>query len=131
MNAADLKSIFSEARPVIEQMIDAAEVLAGLREVATAKGLDWSQIKALVKAQVMDERDGGDGKRVKAIIERADNAAAYSDMLGLAKMNEKNYFAKTPEPHSRAETPAGESFSVGQYDGLDIPPFLRRAGGGV
>jgi hypothetical protein len=49
--ASDLKGIVSEARPLIEQWLDIAETMSGLREAATEKGLDWSQIKALVKAR--------------------------------------------------------------------------------
>lgn len=92
--ARDLKAIVAEARPLIESWLDIAEQMSGLREAATAKGLDWSQVKALVKAQVQDDRDGtGEGKRVRRIVERADFASAYADMLGLsdrANLNEKN-----------------------------------------
>lgn len=84
-----LKEIFTEARPLIEQWLDAAEQIAALREVATAKGLDWSQLKALIKAQIQDERDEkGGSKRVKRIVEKAEFASAYAGMLGLANINE-------------------------------------------
>jgi hypothetical protein len=69
-----------------------AEQIAALREVATAKGLDWSQLKALMKAQIQDEREeSGDGKRVRKIVEKAEFASAYADMLGLANINENNF----------------------------------------
>lgn len=94
LSSADLKKIVAEARPLIEQQIDLTEQVAGLREVVTAAGGDWSQLKALVKAQIQDERDdAGDGKRVRKILDKADYAQGYADMLGLAKMNEKNSFA--------------------------------------
>lgn len=72
---------------------------------------DWSQFKALVKAQVQDERDGsGEGKRVKKIIERADYASAYADMLGFGKMNENEKTrssSSAPQPAARrAERPS-------------------------
>jgi hypothetical protein len=90
----DLRNIVTEARPLVEQWLDLAEQFAALRDVATAKGLDWGQIKALLKAQVQDERDGGDGKRVNKIIDKAEYASTYADMLGMGrvKLNENNYF---------------------------------------
>lgn len=88
-SSTDLRNIFSEARPLIEQQLGLAVQIAALRDVATTKGLDWSQIKALVKAQVQDELDEkGGGKRVKAIVAKAEHASAYADMLGLGQMNE-------------------------------------------
>lgn len=143
MKASDLKALVSEARPVIERMLDDAEVLAGFREAATEKGIDWSQVKGLVKAQILDERAGdGEGKRVNAIIERADNASAYADLLGLAKMNENNFSAEPSQPHNQIEKGADRPVSLplqtdggtmhhdrgfaGRSDDLSIPPFLRR-----
>jgi hypothetical protein len=91
----DLRNIVTEARPLVEQWLDLAEQFAALRDAATAKGLDWGQIKALLKAQVQDERDGGDGKRVNKIIDKAEFASTYADMLGMGrvKLNENNYSA--------------------------------------
>jgi hypothetical protein len=94
LTSEQLKKIVTEARPLIEQQLDLTEQVAGLREVVTSHGGDWSQLKALVKAQIQDERDeAGDGKRVRKILDKADYAQGYADMLGLAKMNEKNSFA--------------------------------------
>ena len=93
-SSSDLKAIYTEAYPLIEQQLDLADLIAGLREKATAIGLDWSQIKALLKAQIQDERDETGGrKRVRKIIDKAEHASAYADMLGLANMNEKNFSA--------------------------------------
>lgn len=104
--AAQLRQIVTEARPLVEQWLDIAEQMAGLRDHATGCGFDWSQIKALVKAQVQDDRDEtGSGRHVERIIERADNATSYADMLGLAKMNEKNSFAD--EAAGKPATPVG------------------------
>lgn len=96
MTSSDLKKIFGTARPLVEQWLDIGEQIASLREVATAQGLDWSAVKALLKAQIQDERDdSGDGKRVRKLLERAESAAAYADMLGLGQnMNEKIYFSE-------------------------------------
>ena len=93
--SAALKEVFAAAKPLVADWLDIAEQMAALRDAATAKGLDWSQVKALVKAQVQDERDeNGDGKRVKRIVEKAEFASAYADMLGLANMNEENFSAE-------------------------------------
>lgn len=87
-----LRDVFEAGRPLIEQWLDVAEQIAALRNVATERGLDWSQVKQLLKAQIQDERDGsGEGKRVRRIVEKAEFASAYADMLGLAKMNEKSF----------------------------------------
>jgi hypothetical protein len=91
-----LRAIFGAGRPLVEQSLDLTEQMASLREDATAKGFDWSQIKALLKAQIQDERD--DGHRVKRIIEKADFATAYADMLGLGKVNENKCFSTPHNP---------------------------------
>lgn len=85
-----LREICTEARPLIEQHLDIAAQLVALRELATAKGLEWSSVKGLLKAQIEDERDeSGDGKRVRKIVEKAEFASAYADMLGF-NINEEN-----------------------------------------
>lgn len=91
-SAKDLREVVSAARPLIEQWLDIAEQIAALRDMATDRGLDWSQIKALVKAQVQDER-AGDTKRVQRIIEKAEFASAYADMLGLSEKVNENIFS--------------------------------------
>lgn len=109
-NATDLRNIFAAGRPLVERWLDLAEEFAALRDAATEKGLDWSQVKALLKAQVQDERDGtGENKRVKRIIERAEYASSYAHLLGLgvpAKMNENNFSAaREAEPKPATTTP--------------------------
>lgn len=97
-SSAALKEVFAVGRPLIEQWLDVAEQIAALRDVATDRGLDWSQLKALMKAQIQDERDDtGEGKRVKRIVEKAEFASAYADMLGLANMNENNFSPEMDE----------------------------------
>lgn len=85
--ASDVRGFFEEGRKLVEQDLDIAEQFKALRDAARVKNVDWSQIKALLKAQILDERDGTD-KRVRAIVEKADCASAYADMLGLG--SEKN-----------------------------------------
>lgn len=91
LSATQLRQVTSEARPIIERQLDDALKLAGLRDVVAAAGGDWSQLKALIKAQIKDE-EAGDGKHVRKILERADYAMAYADMLGL-NLNEENFSA--------------------------------------
>lgn len=103
-----LREVFTVARPLVEQWLDVAEQIAALREVATAKGLDWSQLKALLKAQIQDERDDdGSGKRVARIVEKAEFASAYADMLGLANMNENNFSREEFRPKGEAKSEPG------------------------
>ncbi|MEO9297591.1 hypothetical protein [Devosia alba] len=88
-----LKDVLDEAYPIIKRQLEDAEVIASFRDLVTANGGDWSALKALMKAHVQDSLDdSGEGKRVKKILEKADSSNAYAGMLGLANMNEKNYF---------------------------------------
>lgn len=98
-----LRQIFNDARPLVEQSLDLSEQFAAFRELATANGLDWSQIKALLKAQVQDEQKDDGKNRVGKIIEKADFATAYADMLGLgSNMNENNFSAELHRRHDGA-----------------------------
>lgn len=116
-----LKEICTLARPMIEQQLDLTMEIAVIRDLATAKGLDWSQIKALLKAQIQDERDdSGDGKRVKRIVEKAEFASAYADMLGLANMNENNYFAGDDDEAEEITEP--QPAPQAESDLTEVPP---------
>lgn len=91
LSSLQLKEIVAEARPIIERQLDDADVIAGIRDMVSANGGDWSSLKALIKAQIQDERDeSGDGKRVRKILDKADFSTGYADMLGWSKMNEEN-----------------------------------------
>lgn len=94
-NLAKLLRDTAEAiRPHIEQTLDLREIFADYRKAVTDAGGDWMALKNLVKARIEDERDdSGNGDRVARIVERADLASAYADMLGLnANLNENNSF---------------------------------------
>ena len=92
LSSAQLKDLMTEVRPIIERQLDDAELIAGFRDMVAAHGGDWSALKALLKAQVQDERDdAGDGKRVRKILEKAEFATEHADLLGLTKMNERNF----------------------------------------
>ena len=94
LSSTQIKAIVAEARPIIERMLDDAELIAGFRTLVAEQGGDWSALKALLKAQIQDERDeSGGGKRVQKIIEKAEFASAYADILGLGNMNEQKYIA--------------------------------------
>lgn len=97
-----LRKYAEAGKPLVEQWIDLSEEFKALRDAARNDGVDWAAIKGLLKAQLLDARDGG-SKRVDALLEKADLATAYADMLGI-KVSEKNF--------SR------------DHDG--IPPFLDR-----
>lgn len=152
-SATDLKQIATGARRLIEQAIDVAEELAAFREAASAKGIDWSQLKALLKAQVLDERDGSD-KRVSKLLEKAEFATAYADMLGIGsgRMNENDEIhSSSSEPTKVTITGGGQTVETDSAtlqkaaafvgtpegrravreaaaaEGEDIPEFLRRA----
>ncbi|WP_260693911.1 hypothetical protein [Rhizobium leguminosarum] len=94
ISSKTLKEIVSEARPIIERQLDDAEMIAGLRDVVAGAGGDWSALKALIKAQIQDERDEtSNGKRVKKILDKAGFSTDYASLLGWSNMNEKNFSA--------------------------------------
>jgi hypothetical protein len=93
LSSAALKDIVSEARPIIERQLDDAEQIAAFRDLVSQQGGDWSSLKALIKAQIQDERDSG--CRVQKILDKAEYATGYADMLGWSKMNENNFSAQT------------------------------------
>lgn len=137
--ASDVRGFFKEGRPLVEQDIDIAEQFKALRDAARAKNVDWSQIKALLKAQILDEREGTD-KRVRAIVEKADCASAYADMLGLSEKNVSREIAHTsPLMSEAADTGHPAEVEEKRTSGhdtaanprsippdLSIPPFLDR-----
>lgn len=123
-SSAMLRKIFDEARPLVEQALDLSAQFAAFRELATNNGLDWSQIKALLKAQVQDERAGDGSKRIDRIIEKADFAQAYADMLGLtdrANLNENKNSAPPHDPSTGEiiETDAERNSAAGRADGCN------------
>ena len=127
--AADLRNLVTAARPMVERWVDLGEEFAELRDAATEKGFDWSQVKGLLKAQVQDGRDGG--HRVEKIIERADNAASYATMLGLGKAAENKYSDPATDtenpavPAAPVQTPLMQNVPLPEED-AGIPPFLDR-----
>lgn len=125
--SGDLKDIFAAGQPLVDQWLDIAEQFAALGRVARERGLDWGQIKALLKAQAQDARDErGGNKRIEKIIEKADYASSYADMLGLGNMNKKNFseeLAAGPSGGPHVTDPANP-YAI--PPDLSIPPFLKR-----
>lgn len=121
LSSTRLKEIVSEARPYIERQMDDAAVIAGFRDVVAAEGGDWSALKALIKAQIKDERDdAGDGKHVQKILDKAEFSAGYADMLGWSNMNEQNFSAETDHDPETGE--------ITEHQSLNQAAELQRAG---
>lgn len=118
--AKALKEIVAAGRPLIEQSMYTAGLIAALRDAATEKGIDWSAVKALLKAQIQDENDNGE--RVKKIVDRATNSSAYADLLGIG--GEKNNSPPQSDASANANSarplqgslPSGESDPVVKQD---------------
>lgn len=95
LSSKGLKEIVTAARPIIERQLDDAEQIAAFRDKVADAGGDWSALKALIKAQIQDERDEtGEGKRVKKILDKAGFSTDYAELLGWSNMNEKNFSAE-------------------------------------
>lgn len=113
LSSKGLKEIVTIVRPIIERQLDDAEQIAAFRDKVAESGGDWSALKALIKAQIQDERDEtGGGKRVKKILDKAGFSTDYAALLGWSNMNEKNFSAE--EDFDR-ET--GEVFGERRSDG--------------
>lgn len=112
-----LRETAKAIRPLIEESLQLRDDFAAYRTSITEAGGDWMALKALVKAQVEDEREGkGEHTRVAKIIAKADASASYADILNL---NENNSFphqhgVSGPQPHAVTYPNAG--------GGSDEPP---------
>jgi hypothetical protein len=124
---SDIRQFFKDGRPLVEQDLDIAEQFKAMRDAARVKEVDWSKIKAILKAKILDEREGTD-KRIKALIEKTDNAAAYLDTLGIG--SEKSFSRNDPPTatQSRADKPSSLPAPTGRPPEIDLtlPPFLDR-----
>lgn len=101
-HASLLRQIHTEARPYVEQLVELNTVFTGFRKLATANGLDWGQIKALLRAEIEDGEEGG-SEKVDRIIKKAEFAGEYATLLGLgsANMNNSNSIYSDGEPSDR------------------------------
>lgn len=89
-----LRDTAEAIRPHVETLLDLRDIFADYRKAVTEAGGDWMALKNLVKAQAEDARDeNGAGERVEKLLQRADLAASYADILGIgAKLNENYSF---------------------------------------
>lgn len=132
MKASDLRNAFEAGRPLVEAWLNIAEQMAALRDHCRTKEIDWQQLKTLLKAQIQDA-EKGETKRVDAILEKADNATAYADLLGI-KPSEKNISRDAPQQVSIAPAPAPVAPAqpsaapepIAPYDFPDLPAHLDR-----
>ena len=128
MNGDDLRKMVAAARPLIEQWLELSDEFAAFRTAAREKEIDWSAVKALLKASIQDSADNGG--RVAKILEKAGCASAYADMLGFgsAAKIEKNISRKQKPPIGAAAlsvgTPAVSPYSaaVGTETAV-VPPI--------
>jgi hypothetical protein len=125
--AADLRKFAQELRPIVDRGLDDAEILKGLREAATEKGIDWSQLKALVKAQAQDARD--DGERVKKLVTRAEFASAYADMLSAnVNENDESRSSSLSETLAQAKVVSARSTTANMAEHAKVSQALADAG---
>ena len=88
-------------------MAFAAVLIAQFRELATEKGLEWSQLKAAIIAQIKDDEDGGD--RLEKLTAKADKALTYAVALQ-NKLNSENP-QRTPPVSSTVGGIPGDTFT--------------------
>lgn len=118
--ADDIRSIATQARQAVEQWIDAGVLITGFRERATNLGLEWSQLKAAIVAQIKDEEDNGD--RLEKLAAKADKALTYADAL---RGKEKKLNSEIPQrtsPVRVLESVAAHPDSNGDAAEFRIPP---------
>ena len=128
MTGDDLRKMVSAARPLIEQWLELSDEFAAFRTAAREKEIDWSAVKALLKASIQDSADNGG--RVAKILEKAGCASAYADMLGFgsAAKIEKN-ISRKQRPHPSAAalgdgTPAVSPYSAAVgTESAAVPPI--------
>lgn len=136
MKVSTLRKIAKEYRAVADRKLDDKELCKGFSDLCREEGIAWTQLRGLVDAQAADDRDGG--KRVEKIVEKADFASSYADLLtgkdepkaeirSSENPPEKPVQRSEPEPASRTilrEQLKG-SLSGAEID-LTLPPFLDR-----
>ena len=124
----DLQELLDAYEPVLDREFDVKDATKGLRDLATKKGIDWSAFKAVAKARKQDERDAEEGKeggRLDKIIERADFAQAYANMLGFTE-DEREKENRSSEPQTSNVTPIVPSDSRNDGGMPPIPDEFRR-----
>ena len=112
-----VRAFFHECRLLLQHSNAIRLQCAAMRNAATEQGVDWSQLKALASADIADE-EKGDGKKVAKLIEKADFACAYADMLGLRKdERESDFRSSTPTNSKPVAAVPSRSSSGGEATG--------------
>jgi hypothetical protein len=83
MKVETLRKIAREYRLVAERKLDDKELCKGFSDLCREEGIAWTQLRALVDAEAADARDGG--HRVGKIVEKANFASAYAEILAGSK----------------------------------------------
>lgn len=135
MKVSTLRKIAREYRAVADRKLDDKELCKGFSDLCREEGIAWTQLRGLVDAQAADDRDGG--KRVEKIVEKADFASSYADLL-TGKDEPKAEIRsseKPPEkPVQRAEPVSAVSATIApalesppaSFEMPDVPDFLDR-----
>jgi hypothetical protein len=113
MKTQDVIALAKEYRRIADEKLDHKDLCKGFSETARAKGIDWTQLKKLVDAQAADARDGK--HRVGAIVEKADFASAYAEMLA-GHSNEDERISRSRSSDRR--DPSSISIAAGSNAGV-------------
>lgn len=130
MKVETLRKIAREYRAVADRKLDDKELCKGFSDLCREEGIAWTQLRGLLDAQAADDRDGG--KRVEKIVEKADFASSYADLLSGKDERKREIRSSEPiapvatqRPVERASAPVTIPASAPEID-LTIPPFLDR-----
>lgn len=98
-----IQGIRESEQSFLRQSIELGKHFADVRKRVADEGGDWSVLKAILKAEILDEEGG---EHVKKILERVSNGAGYADLLGL-DVNKKNFSSKIPDRPAPSDKPRG------------------------
>lgn len=90
---AFLQNIRETERPFLRQAIALSTHFSETRALVAGEGGDWGALKAILKAEILDEEGG---EHLKTVLERADESTQYAGMLGL-DINKKNFSDEKPQ----------------------------------
>lgn len=136
MKVETLRKIAREYREVAERKLDDKELCKGFSDLCREEGISWTQLRGLVDAETADGRDGGD--RVGKIVEKADFASSYADLLYERKREIRSSSSVAPvapqapvdaiqrDPAPRTVLREQLIASVALADAGEIPGFLDR-----
>ncbi len=124
-----LQNIRESEQPFLRQAIELAKHFSETRKRVADEGGDWSALKAILKAEILDEEGG---EHLAAILSRADESAQYAGMLGL-HINKKSFSSRVssvrPGPAGHTPMRAGRDDKAGLKKETDTPAANARAAG--